>query len=206
MRISGLTRNCLLAGTILSVGASIAHAQEITGKVTFYTHFAQFVDSGDWDRWGSAFEEKYPGTEVEVILVGNFRKEMPTRIASGDYGDVLNVMDNLPPAEYAEFYAPLTDMSLAETHSFVDRYTVDGEIYGYVYGANAEAVVYNKQAFARAGIDAVPTTRTELFAACEKLKAEGIVPFQINMGAGWPMQQWEKRRCCLPMTATTTTP
>jgi len=186
------SHNTAAAVTMILAGATFAQAEEIDGKITFYTHFGQFLDSGDWERWTTAFEEQYPGTEVEVLLVANFRKEMPTRIASGDYGDVLNVMDNLPPAEYAEFYLPLNDMSLAETHSFVDRYKVDGNIYGYVYGANAEAVVYNKAAFERAGIDSVPKTRTELFEACEKLKSEGIIPFQINMGAGWPMQQWDK--------------
>ena len=187
-----IKRDPLMAAAFIAVGASIAHADEISGKLTFYTHFGQFVDSGDWERWASAFEEKYPDTDVEVLHVANYRKEMPTRIASGDYGDVLNVLDNLPPSEYAEFYMPLSDMSLADTHSFVDRYKVDGEVYGYIYGANAEAVVYNKAAFERAGIADIPTTRTELFEACEKLKAESIVPFQINMGAGWPMQQWDK--------------
>ncbi|TCS59730.1 ABC-type glycerol-3-phosphate transport system substrate-binding protein [Primorskyibacter sedentarius] len=189
---NGTISKLMAAAIVCATGASFAHAEGINGKITFYTHFGQFVDSGDWVRWATAFEEKYPGTEVEILHVANFRKEMPTRIASGDYGDVLNVMDNLPPAEYGEFYLPLNDMSLAETHSFVDRYDVDGNIYGYVYGANAEAVVYNKAAFERAGIESIPTTKTELFAACEALKAEGIVPFQINMGAGWPMQQWDK--------------
>ncbi|WP_417522837.1 ABC transporter substrate-binding protein [Marinovum sp.] len=192
MNLNSFTTTSLAAAALLASGATITHAGDVSGKITFYTHFGQFVDSGDWERWSSEFETKYPGTEVEILHVANFRKEMPTRIASGDYGDVLNVMDNLPPSEYAEFYLPLNDMSLAETHSFVDRYEVDGKIYGYVYGANAEAVVYNKAAFERAGIEGIPTTRTELFAACDKLKAEGIVPFQINMGAGWPMQQWDK--------------
>lgn len=192
MLASGKRWHLLTGAALLAAGVSITQADEISGEITFYTHFGQFVDNGDWERWANAFAEKYPGASVEVLHVGNYRKEMPTRIASGDYGDVLNVLDNLPPAEYAEFYLPLNDMSLADTHSFVDRYTVDGNIYGYVYGANAEAVVYNKRAFERAGIESVPSTRSELFAACDSLKAEGIVPFQINMGAGWPMQQWDK--------------
>lgn len=165
---------------------------EVSGKITFYTHFGNFVDDGQWDQWTAAFEEKYPGTEVEIIPITNYRREMPTRMASGDYGDVLNVMDNLPPADYAKFYEPLNDLGLAETHQFVDRYTVDGNIFGYVYGVNAEGVVYNKDAFERAGIDEVPTTKSELLEACAKLADAGIVPFQMNIGAGWPMQQWDK--------------
>ncbi|CTQ51469.1 ABC transporter substrate-binding protein [Jannaschia donghaensis] len=191
MRIIG-TLAASTAMILAGQGTLAQPSEKVEGKITFYTHFTQFEQDGSWNAWAADFAEKYPGAEVEIIGVSNYRKEMPTRIASGDYGDVLNVLDNLPPSDYAEFYAPLTDMSLAETHSFVDRYRVDGEVYGYIYGQNAEAVVYNKAAFEKAGIESVPTTKTELFAACEKLKDAGIVPFQINMGAGWPMQQWDK--------------
>lgn len=189
------TFGTLMLATALVSSGQVVTAQDgsaIAGEITFYTHFTQFVDDGRWEEWAQEFEEIHPGVDVEVLPVSNYRKEMPTRIASGDYGDVLNVLDNLPPADYAKFYEPLTDMSLADTHSFVDRYRFDGEVYGYIYGQNAEAVVYNKAAFARAGIEGIPKTRSELFAACEKLSAAGIVPFEINMGAGWPMQQWDK--------------
>ncbi|QBY01360.1 carbohydrate ABC transporter substrate-binding protein [Rhodophyticola sp. CCM32] len=180
-----------VSASALVFSGDIASA-EITGPITFFTHFGTFQTNGRWDDWTAEFEALYPGTDVEVIVVDGYRREMPTRLASGDYGDVLNVLDNLPPDQYAEFYLPLNDMELRDTHMFVDRYTVDGNVYGYIYGANAEAVVYNRSAFERAGIESVPTTRTELFAACEALNEAGITPFQINMGAGWPMQQWDK--------------
>lgn len=179
-----------LSSILISPGA--ISADDIKGKIAFYTHFTHFTDNGKWDEWTAAFEKKYPGTEVQILPVAGYRKEMPTRIASGEYGDVLNVLDNLPPEEYANFYAPLNDMKMTDTHQFVERYTVDGNIYGLIYGVNAEGVVYNKEAFAKAGINATPKTKTELFSACDKLKEAGLVPFQINMGAGWPMQQWDK--------------
>ncbi len=191
-----ISLKALLAASVAVIVAAPAFADnadgQISGDITFYTHFANFVDNGRWDDWVAEFEEKYPGTNVEVIAVSNYRREMPVRFASGDYGDVLNVLDNLPPDDYVNYYAPIGDLALRDTHQFVDRYTIDGEVYGYVYGVNAEAVVYNKAAFERAGITDVPTTKSELLAACVRLKDAGIVPFQINMGAGWPMQQWDK--------------
>jgi len=193
--MKSITAVALAAGLALP-GASL-HAQgfdpdKVKGTITFYTHFSQFVDDGRWDVWTEAFSEAYPGAEVEVVPVSGYRKDMPTRIASGDYGDVLNVLDNLPPGDYEKFYLPMNGMDMAEHHQFVDRYTVDGNVYGFVYGVNAEAMVYNKAAFERAGIEGIPTTRTELFEVCEKLKAADITPLAINMGAGWPMQQWDK--------------
>lgn len=191
----------LCAATAFALSAaltsSLATAQgfdpaNVGGKITFYTHFSQFIDDGRWDEWSAEFAKQYPGAEVEVVPVSGYRKEMPTRIASGDYGDVLNVLDNLPPSDYATFYLPLNDMAMEEHHQFVERFTVEGNIYGFIYGVNAEAMVYNKQAFNKAGIEAVPQTRAELFEVCEKLKAADITPMALNMGAGWPMQQWDK--------------
>lgn len=190
--MTSLTGRLGLAALLAAGTAVSAQDIGITGRISFHTHFSQFVDNGKWDEWTPAFEERYPGTEVEVLPVSGYRKEMPARIASGDYGDVLNVLDNLPPGDDAKFYEPLTDLEMARTHRFVDRYRVDGEVYGYIHGANAEAVVFSKFAFAAAGIEAVPTTRSDLFAACEKLKDAGLTPMLINMGAGWPMQQWDK--------------
>lgn len=180
-----------------TLSGTAVHAQgfdpaKVGGSITFYTHFSQFVEDGHWGEWSAAFAEKYPGAEVEIVPVSGYRKEMPTRIASGDYGDVLNVLDNLPPSDYATFYLPLDGMALAEHHQFVDRFTANGSVYGFIYGVNAEAVVYNKRAFEKVGIEGVPDTRAELFAACEKLAAANITPFALNMGAGWPMQQWDK--------------
>lgn len=50
--------------------------------------------------------------------------------------------------------------------------------------------MYNKKAFAAAGIDKVPTTLDELYADAEKLKAAGIIPLYMNYGAQWPMGNW----------------
>jgi ABC-type glycerol-3-phosphate transport system substrate-binding protein len=56
---------------------------------------------------------------------------------------------------------------------------------------NAEAVVYNKKLFAKAGIE-FPQSRKDLFAACKKLRATGAIPFILNVGLGWTMQQWDR--------------
>lgn len=186
-------RAALAATTMLVSIASTATADDIAGKITFYTHFGNFHEDGTWDEVAAGFAAAHPGAEVEIIAVGGYRREMPTRVASGDYGDVLNVLDSIPASDYATFYAPLNDLSdMVDNHRFIENYTVDGNVYGFVYGANAEAVVYNKAAFEKAGIAQAPTTKTELFAACAALNDAGVVPFQINMGAGWPMQQWDK--------------
>ena len=63
----------------------------------------------------------------------------------------------------------------------LDVETINGSLYGApgVY-AQYLSVYYNKDLFAQAGIEAIPTTYDEFIAACEALKAAGITP--IAMG------------------------
>lgn len=185
-----------IAAAVLAT-AGLANAQsfdpaKVKGEITFYTHFGSLVDSGDWKRWADEFHAAYPEATVDVVAVSEYRREMGTRISTGEYGDVLNVLDSLPPADYPKFYLPIEGSTLEADYQFVERYTVDGKVYGYVYGVVAEGIIYNKRAFERAGIESIPTTLTEFLATCETLKAEGIVPLSVNIGSGWPMQQWEK--------------
>ncbi|WP_108249427.1 ABC transporter substrate-binding protein [Planctomonas deserti] len=56
---------------------------------------------------------------------------------------------------------------------------------GVPYTQRGEALFYNKDLFAQAGVDAVPTTYDELVAAAEKLKAAGITPIQFGGTVNW---------------------
>lgn len=186
---------CAFAATATMTSPAVAQSYDpdkVEGEITFYTHFGNLVESGDWQRWADEFHDAFPEATVIVVPVSEYRREMGTRIATGDYGDVLNVLDSLPPADYPKFYLPIEGSTLEEDYQFVDRYTVDGKVYGYVYGVVAEGIIYNKRAFENAGIESIPTTLTEFMDACEKLNDAGLIPLQLNIGAGWPMQQWEK--------------
>lgn len=60
----------------------------------------------------------------------------------------------------------------------------DGRLYLMTFECNAEYFFYNKDLFAKAGIESVPTTMDELVAACDKLVEIGVTPFA--MGDSWP--------------------
>ena len=49
---------------------------------------------------------------------------------------------------------------------------------------------YNKDLFAKAGIDTVPATIDELLVACQKLQDAGIVPITMGGAASWPILRW----------------
>ncbi|MFD2876175.1 hypothetical protein ACFTAO_09795 [Paenibacillus rhizoplanae] len=47
-----------------------------------------------------------------------------------------------------------------------------------------------RRLFERAGIEQVPQTLDEFYAACVKLKQAGIIPLYMNYGAVWPLREW----------------
>ncbi|WP_281450755.1 ABC transporter substrate-binding protein [Paenarthrobacter nitroguajacolicus] len=56
------------------------------------------------------------------------------------------------------------------------------------YSVMASSVIYNKEVFAANNIE-VPKTWSELVAACEKLKAAGVTPFQATWKDDWTIAQ-----------------
>jgi len=167
---------------------------QVKGTITYYSHFYNFYIDGHMKKWADGFKKIYPNVEgVRVEVLSDYRNQMGALMAAGDYGDVVEIMDNMSRADFEIFYEPLNSLGIQNTHFFPEQYLFDGKYYGFTYGVNAEAVVYNKTLFAKAGIDRFPRTKTDLFAACKKLRAIGVTPFMLNMNAGWPMQQWDKK-------------
>jgi len=60
-----------------------------------------------------------------------------------------------------------------------EAFTVDGKVYAAPYSLRYASVLFNVEAFEKAGV-AVPTTFEEFLEACEKLKAMGITPIGLK--------------------------
>ena len=188
---------CTSPLAFLAAAAGAASAQDaidpasVTGKITYYTHWTNYIDDGSFDQWEADFKALYPSVEdVEVLGIADYAGQITTRLATGDYGDVLETSDQVPADELADFFLPITDLDLAKDWYYADRWASDGEVYGLTFGVNVEGIVYNKQAFADAGVDTVPTRLSELKAAYEKLKANGAYPIVVNLADGWPSFVW----------------
>jgi multiple sugar transport system substrate-binding protein/raffinose/stachyose/melibiose transport system substrate-binding protein len=68
--------------------------------------------------------------------------------------------------------------------------TYNGHKYFLPLTQHYVAFFYNKDVFAKAGIDAVPETWDEFLGACEKIKAIGVAPIALGSKARWPAQFW----------------
>ncbi|MDR1824710.1 MAG: extracellular solute-binding protein [Bifidobacteriaceae bacterium] len=60
-----------------------------------------------------------------------------------------------------------------------------GGYHGVPWTIQGEALYYNKDLFAQAGIDALPTNYDELVAAADKLVAAGITPISVGGTVNW---------------------
>lgn len=193
-------KRILAAGVSLAVLSTVvpALAQNlpdpgtVSGKIVNYVHFTNYIDDGSYDRWEAEFKQLYPNVEdIEIIGIADYTGQITTRLATGDYGDVLETADQVPVDELGDFFLPLNDLDLAKDWYYADRWAFDGNVYALTFGVNVEGIVYNKEAFAKAGIEAVPTKYSELKAAYEKLKGSGSYPIVVNLADGWPTSVWE---------------
>jgi raffinose/stachyose/melibiose transport system substrate-binding protein len=70
---------------------------------------------------------------------------------------------------------------------FKGAFQNDGKTFIFSPGTSVLGAIYNKKAFATAGVD-VPTTWSELLTVCEKLKSKGIVPIALGAQTPWVTQ------------------
>ncbi|QHW33078.1 extracellular solute-binding protein [Paenibacillus rhizovicinus] len=172
--------------------AAAAPESAIKGKITFATNRTDLVET-ELKSYAQRFHEKYPEATVEFEAIKDYEESMKVRLASNEFPDVILVPKTVTKEKLPEFFAPLDDLGLNDKVYFKDNYSSqDGKLYGIVSGSSAMGITYNKKAFEKAGITAVPKTLDEFYAACEKLKAAGIIPMSTNFKDKWPLMGWDQ--------------
>ncbi|MFD0670774.1 ABC transporter substrate-binding protein [Cohnella sp. GCM10027633] len=163
--------------------------REPVGKLTVLTNRTDLVDDGTMDKYAAEFKLRYPGAEVAFEALTNYATDAQIRLTTGEAGDVLLIPGNIPNSELPNYFEPLPDAMFDDMY-FGDQMAYKGKRYGLATGVSTQGIIYNKRAFAEAGVGRVPRTLDELYAAAGKLKAAGITPIYMNFGAQWPMKSW----------------
>ncbi|MDQ2077913.1 ABC transporter substrate-binding protein [Marinimicrobium sp. ABcell2] len=188
MALSSPLRILVLVVSLTLTGAVNA---QIGGSITVYVNRADLQENGSFRRWAREFEALHPGAKVTVVAVPNYEVAMVSRFEARDYGDVMMVPRDMPRATYPNFFLPLNDLGLADDLYFADTWSHGEHHYAYSQGVSPEGLVYNKAVFKTLGLEP-PQTLDELLSAAETIKASGRIPLALNVGAGWPLQQWDK--------------
>src|SRR6478735_9540671 len=175
-------------------GAAPTVGGQVSGDLNILVSSATGSDAG-FKAVTKAFNTKYPNVKVNFSAVPNenYNQTRSSRLTAGSVDIVVafprEVPDYVPAANAGD------DARLADSGGFLDltgqpflksfnQSVLDGTRYkGKHYTVPTgqsyyTGMFYNKKIFADNGIN-VPTTWQELMAACDKLKAKGIVPVGI---------------------------
>ncbi|WP_127533344.1 ABC transporter substrate-binding protein [Paenibacillus kobensis] len=166
-----------------------AGGEELKGKVVFLTNRTDMVGK-EYKEYKERFEEKYPGVTIEFEGILDYEKNSKIRIATGKFPDVMLIGPGIPNSDFPKYFAPLDDIQFTGDISFKTLKAFENKMYGVSSGSSTVGIVYNKKAFEKAGITAVPKTLDEFYAAAQKLKDAGIVPLASNFKDKWPLDAW----------------
>ncbi|WP_075186792.1 ABC transporter substrate-binding protein [Teredinibacter haidensis] len=171
---------------------SVPVSAQVAGTISVFTNRGDLVRNGSFKRWAAEFRSLHPQASVKVVLVERYGEEMAARFDKRDYGDVVLVPTDMPKEAYPKFFLPLNEMGLSNKIYFSDSWSLDGKEYAYTQGVSAEGLIYNKKILNDLDVKSPPDKLSDFYALCEKIKASGKTPIYLNVGAGWPLQQWDK--------------
>lgn len=131
--------------------------------------------------------------EVRFESSDDYENTVKTRMNTKDYGDILLIPGTMTNAELPNFFASFgTTEEVGKTYKGITK-IVDSQVYGIPTNINCGGtVLYNKEAFAKAGITSFPKNPSELYEAAKKLKAVGVTPLYTNYAAKWTFGQWDE--------------
>src|SRR6201998_4584431 len=139
-----------------------------------------------WQSIASAFHKANPSISVKITVVPwtNFDSEVQTMVQNHNYPDVTE-------GDYFSSYAqqgllyPASQV-LSDPGNllpvFAKQGTYNGVQYGMPFTTSSRTLFYNKKLFAKAGINAPPSTWADVQADATKLKALGDLGFGLPLG------------------------
>lgn len=144
----------------------------------------------EFEKMAEVYEKENPHVNVEVLTYGggaSYLRELRARFAANAGPDIFPNGGYEEAKAWQRYLEDLSDQPWVDQayDQALEPMTIDGKIYGMPINFEGYGFIYNKDLFAKAKIDTLPTTFTELKEAAEKLQAEGITPFTVGYGDNW---------------------
>lgn len=149
-----------------------------------------------WEEVARDFEAKNPGVKIEMQFLENeaYKAKAPTLLQSKDRphiiyswaGGVLKAQVEAGVLE--DITAQVTPYKDQLSAAAVKAFTVDNKIYGLPHTVSQVGFMYNKELFAKAGVDGAKiATWDDLLDAVKKLKAANVTPIVVGGADKWPL-------------------
>jgi len=127
-------------------------------------------------------KEKYPHINIQVdqLPTDQYKSTVKMKFASGQGPDIFTwwASKQAEPLVKAGYVRDLSDKEYLKNFNpdIVSSFTFEGKTYAIPIGLSFLTTWYNKDQFAKAGIDKLPTNWEEFIEVCEKLKKAGFTP------------------------------
>jgi len=198
-RTVAISASALLAvGALAGCGASGDDGGDGKVTITWWHNGTGDPLKSLWQDVADEFMAQHENVTVKVEAYQNEdlqRTLIPNALRSGSGVDLLQAWGGgeLKDQVAAGYLMDITDQvqdTVDEIGPVVSGWQLEGKTYGLPFQYGIEGFWYNKDLFAQAGIDAVPTTLDELNEDVAKLKAAGITPIAVGAGDKWPAAHW----------------
>jgi raffinose/stachyose/melibiose transport system substrate-binding protein len=149
-----------------------------------------------WEEVARDFEAKNPGVKVEMSFLENeaYKAKAPTLLQSKDRPHIIyswagGVLKTQVEAGVLEdITKDVADLTPKLSPAAVAAFTVNDKVYGLPYNVSQVGFMYNKELFAKAGVDGSKiTTWDDLLAAVKQLKAANVTPIVVGGADKWPL-------------------
>ena len=149
-----------------------------------------------WEEVARDFEAKNPGVKVEMSFLENeaYKAKAPTLLQSKDRPHIIyswagGVLKSQVEAGVLEdITKDVADLTPKLSPASVAAFTVNGKVYGVPYNMSQVGFMYNKELFAKAGVDGSKiATWDDLLAAVKQLKAANVTPILVGGADKWPL-------------------
>jgi raffinose/stachyose/melibiose transport system substrate-binding protein len=184
--------------TATEPAATAAPAQKV--NVTWYHIQVADDQKALWQKMADDYMAANPNVNIEITVLENeaFKTKLTTMMQSGNPPDIFQSWGGGTMNEYAkagllkDITADLEKDGWKDTFypGALGVYSFEGKYYGVPRDMGAVGFWYNKDLFAKAGIENPPTTWSELLDDVKKLQAAGITPIALGEGDKWPGAFW----------------
>lgn len=177
-------------------GGSVVYASEVGDtSITATITVASNKSKQEMQSYLDAFNQKYPGIQIDYNYYSDYETEVGKQIESGDYPDVLFVPGSIGSDKYETYFEPLGSRDdLEKKYNYLEGSKVYNDvIYGVPSSAYVNGILYNRAVFDKAGITDTPKSIDEFLEDLYMIKERtNAIPFYTNYAADWTLSAWEQ--------------
>ncbi len=186
-----LAKAALVAGLVFAAGA--AQAQTTVKWLHIEANPAQVKI---WEEVARGFEAKNPGTKIEMQFLENeaYKAKLPTILQSRDRPHIIYswaggvLRSQIEAGVLEDITSAVTGYRDQVAPAALSAFTQDGKVYGLPIALSQVGFFYNKELFAKAGVDGAKiATWDDLLAAVKSLKSANVTPIVVGGADKWPV-------------------